>query len=392
MSQDRWKVASALPKPQAWWKTSGQDSWWNKGRYPGFGERYENDPTYWIGLALFQKACEGGPPLRVAGWEGNLVVPALDLQKAIQDVLGARLVRVVDHGNGNGHLVFVSENVMLNLNFNEKGTFCVVKVATANDEIIQKSSLLFDRCITPDDPRKGVVFTLAKQMGAYSITRLGIAGTPLERDNYTPSILSSYDHIVEDLNTESPCGRLIILSGAPGTGKTYLVRALLSNVPNAAFILVPPHLMAELGSPEILPALTQAKNEFNGPIILIIEDADQCLVQRKEGDMSSISSMLNLGDGILGSILDIRILATTNAQTLEMDAATRRPGRLCRYVEVGPLDKPSAERALSKLMGRPVPQQKAMTLAEVYSKARDLGWKPPPKEPPKPQLRPEILY
>jgi len=387
---ERWKVASPT-RAAPWWKTAGKDSWWYKSELPGLGFRYEDDPNFWIGLAMLQKSFDGGPPFRSCQWEGNLIVPAKDLIETITKVLQTRLVRITDGSNGNGQFMFVSDDAMLNLRLSEKGGWAFVKVGTISEEIIKKASVLFDRCIEPDDPKKGLVFALVKTMNGYGISRLGIAGTPLERQNYSPDVISAYDHIVEDLKTESPCGRLIILSGTPGTGKTYLVRSLLAEVTNAAWILVPPHLMSELGSPEILPALTSAKNEFSGPIILIIEDADQCLVQRNDGDMSDISSMLNLGDGILGSILDIRILATTNAKELEMDAATRRPGRLCRYIQVGALSQDLAAKALQRLTGKPVPNEKSLTLAEVYSQARALGWKPPPKVAEKPNLRREIL-
>lgn len=388
---DRWKVAEALPRPEVWWRTAAANSWWEQGEFPGFGQRYETDPQYWIGTAGLRKALDGGPPLRVCSWYGNLIVPAADILKAVQQVFQVRLVKLIEHGNNNGHAMLASEEAMFSISFHEKGTVADIKAATFSEEVAKKATQLFDRCVQPDDPRKGLVFTLTHGMAGYSISRLGLAGTPLERGNYTAPVLSAYDHVVDDLRTESPCGRLIILSGTPGTGKTYIVRSLLSSVVNAAFILVPPHLMAELGGPDILPALIQAKNEFNGPIVLIIEDADQCLVNRKEGDMSAISSMLNLGDGILGGILDVRILATTNAKTLEMDEATRRPGRLCRYIEVGKLDQKTAQAALTRLVGRPV-QAEGMSLAEVYSKARALGWKPPPKQPEKPELRKEILY
>ncbi len=48
--------------------------------------------------------------------------------------------------------------------------------------------------------------------------------------------------------------------------------------------------------------------------MLIVEDADECLVQRGSDNMSTIASVLNISDGILGSILDVRVLATTNAE------------------------------------------------------------------------------
>jgi hypothetical protein len=165
---------------------------------------------------------------------------------------------------------------------------------------------------------------------------------------------------------------------------TYLVRSLLGEVPKAAFVVIPPHLVEELGSPEILPSLTAAKNEMDGPIVMIIEDADQCLVPRragtKDGNMNAISSLLNLGDGILGSVLDLRIIATTNAKEIEMDPAIKRPGRLCKYAHVGPLSPAEASQTLYRLTGKKVAQEESpMTLAEVYLKARTLGWKPPVK-------------
>ena len=100
---------------------------------------------------------------------------------------------------------------------------------------------------------------------------------------------------------------------------------------------------------------------------------------------------MNLGDGILGAVLDIRILATTNAETLEMDPATRRPGRLCRHLRVGPLTPQLASKALNRLTGKMVPFDKDITVAEVYSKARSLGWKPPQVVSSRPDPRPEIL-
>jgi hypothetical protein len=283
---------------------------------------------------------------------------------------------------------------MLSVSIYSSGTEGEVALATSDEEVADKVNKLLSRALQPDNPHEGLVFTLAKGMTGYSITRLGTAGTLLIRSNYTPQVLADYDHIVKEQTSDSPCGRLTILSGSPGTGKTYLVRSLLADAPRVAYILIPPHLVESLGSPEILPALTSAKQEFNGPIMLIIEDADRCLVKRDNGNMDAISSMLNLGDGILGSILDVRILATTNAETLQMDAATRRKGRLCRHVEVGLLSAAQATAALSNLLNKPVqPFVEATPLADVYARARAEGWMPPVKgKPPEGKYaRPELV-
>ena len=58
--------------------------------------------------------------------------------------------------------------------------------------------------------------------------------------------------------------------------------------------------------------------------------------------MGGISAILNTSDGILGSTLDLRIVATTNAKKVDFDSAILRPGRLCTHIEV---DKISTEQA-----------------------------------------------
>ena len=172
------------------------------------------------------------------------------------------------------------------------------------------------------------------------------------------------------------------MEGEPGTGKTHLVRAMLTEVKDAMFVLVSPDMVSSLSGPELLPLLLAHRSNQTGPIILILEDADKCLVTRAGDNINSIQSLLNLGDGILGSLLDLRIIATTNAKKLEMEPAIMRPGRLCKRLEVGPLEKSTACNVFNNLLpDAPLPTKltnasKKMTLAEVYSVARDNGWRP----------------
>jgi hypothetical protein len=375
--QSRWKaeprnaVTALVKQASAWWKTLN---------YPTFGDSFSTNPSNWLGVALFKAALDGGPTVKSASWEGNLLIPPESLMSAITQIAGTRLLKVDDHGNSNGSFILASEETMISISLCSSGMEGSVTLATVNNDVCQKLSTLFNRVFIADNPAEGLVFSLAHGMGGYSIARVGLAGTPLQRGNYAPQVLADYDHVVKEQATESPCGRLVILSGSPGTGKTFLVRSLLSDAPKTAYVLIPPNLIESIGSPEILPALTQAKREFEGPIMLIIEDADHALVQRGEKNMNAISSMLNLGDGILGSILDVRILATTNAEKLQMDPATQRPGRLCRHIEVGLLPSANATAALSRLLGKSVrPFTEPTSLAQVYASARAQGWMPTPK-------------
>ncbi len=232
--------------------------------------------------------------------------------------------------------------------------------------------------------RQGHVFAIVMSGNRLALNSIGNAGIPLVRHNYTPATMENFDYVVKDLNSAHPSGRIVILEGEPGTGKTHMVRALLLDVPDAMFVLVSPDMVTALAGPELLPLLLSHKHSYaTGPIILILEDADRCLVTRQGDNINSIQSLLNLGDGILGSMLDLRIIATTNAKKLEMEAAILRPGRLSKRLEVGALDTPTAIGVVKSLLPdnpEAIKDErlfaKKVTLAEAYSVARSHGWEP----------------
>lgn len=165
------------------------------------------------------------------------------------------------------------------------------------------------------------------------------------------------------------------------TGKTHLIRAMLLEIPDAMFVLISPEMVTSLAGPQLLPLLMSYRGGTTGPIVLLLEDADKCLVARDKDNINSIQSLLNLGDGILGSLLDLRIVATTNANELHMEEAIMRPGRLSKMLEVGRLDVETARGVFKRLCPKKknLPKELSdanMTLAEVYSLARKNGWKP----------------
>lgn len=379
------------------WKTAeaGQESWWADSKVPNLGGNVRFDLDAWIGASMLHKALGGGPPLHLGNWSGNLIVRPEKLLKHMVAAYGVKPLRY-NHSSSGAVTILGSNDTMMSIDIDNPETpRAYLQIATVKEDSIQNLAKLARGILVPDDPKKGYVFALAAGMGGYHLSRIGAAGTPLERGNYKPELLQQYDHVVADLKAESPCGRLVVMSGIPGGGKTFIARALLADVPNAAFVVVPPHMVKDLGSPELIPALVQAKNYgSDGPIVLVLEDADKVLVNRAAGDMAAISSLLNLGDGILGGVIDARILATTNASALEMDPATRRPGRLCSYMNVGELDKDHATQILRRLTGKDINvKAKTATLAQVYYAARKHGWMPPPKVPERPRnhFRDDIL-
>lgn len=227
----------------------------------------------------------------------------------------------------------------------------------------------------------GTFHVLTKNCGGYALTNAGLTDTPLVRENYTQQVLRDVDHVVECMRSHDPCGRLVVLDGPPGVGKSYAIRALAKQV-DATFVVVAPSLVGSLSGPELIPVLLAEKKEGR-PVVLVMEDADHALVTRERGDLRQLSELLNIGDGLLGDLVDLRIVATTNAKRDDLDDAVVRPGRLCRRVSMGYLPPHLYEEIYERLTGKPwqklVPQNH--TLADVYRMARDAGWRPAAKPP-----------
>jgi len=254
---------------------------------------------------------------------------------------------------------------------------------------------------TSESIPKGRVHVMVSTATGPEFRSLGVGGQKLERGNYSKAVLDGYDRIVQDLQADLPAGRVAILDGKPGTGKTFLVRGLLDEISDVIFVVVPANLIQELAQPGMIPALVDLHQSRGGkPMVFIIEDADEVLAPRAGDNMSSVSSILNLGDGILGQLLDIRIVATTNAHRQDVDEAIKRPGRLSAMVHVGPLSAVEAAVVYTRLTGKPPiipgdplslytdsprsPVDRPMftgptSLAEVYQMARDRGWTPAPE-------------
>jgi hypothetical protein len=224
----------------------------------------------------------------------------------------------------------------------------------------------------------GRVYVLMSTDEGPKLKSIGVAATALERDNYNEEVLEAFDAVVADLKSSSPSGRLAIFDGPPGCGKTYSIRGMLAAVPDALFVLVPVALVPELANPGMISALLETRrNKGNLPTVFVIEDADHCLGTRMDGNVNAVSALLNLSDGILGAMMDIRVICTTNLKVDELDEAITRPGRLSRKVHVGPLEKGLAQKLLRKLTGNDkVKVDEKLTVAEVYTLARADGWKP----------------
>lgn len=313
---------------------------------------------------------------------GNIAPEAKkEIQEAVLSKQGRLIYKNSDHNFDK--CIWIWEDGIVELTFSNE-TSVVLSILSFREEFVTELKELVRSKLTKPS-KHGHVYVIVSQGGRLALSSLGNAGVPLVPYNYNTKVLEDYKLIIKDLKSTSPSGRITILEGEPGTGKTHLVRSMLLDVPDAMFVLVPPDMVASLGGPELLPLLLNYKNSSPGPIILILEDADKCLVVRDNLNINAIQSVLNLGDGILGSLLDLRIIATTNANHLEMEPAVLRAGRLSKRLEVTKLDVLGAITTFKNLLpGVDIPEElstslktdvnSTYSLAEVYALARREGW------------------
>lgn len=342
-------------------------SWWEATESPYYGNAVLD--IIWARLGLELMALAGGPP-RLEGYKsGTLKEEIGGFIDKIQ-ALGLRLVS--KNGDEKSSIqTLVNPRSCASVEFKSDSSV-EVALETNDPDLHNKFKELLQSSISTKQ-NAGRVHVMVSTSYGPDFESMGIGGHTIERGNYTDEVLLAYDQIIKDLKSSDPMGRLSIFNGPAGTGKSYLIRAILQEADNSVCVVVPSHLLVELSSPSIIPSLIELRKSKGKdvPIVFLVEDADECLVHREDGNMSAISAVLNLCDGIIGSMLDIRIIATTNANKMELDKALIRPGRLSANVEVHPLVREKAESVLKRLNPNiTLPEGNKFTLAELYSLSR----------------------
>jgi len=178
-------------------------------------------------------------------------------------------------------------------------------------------------------------------------------------DNYDEPVRRSLGQLVQHLPDEDQPSRLILWHGAPGTGKTTAIRALLDAWREWAdgVIVTDPEVLLNDG--RYLRRIVLDHSDDEQWQVLVLEDAETLLHKGSGG--RGMATLLNLCDGLLGQGLRCLFLITTNEPLHAVHPALVRAGRCLSRVEFGPLPAGQASRLLGRPVGVP------MTLAEVMA-------------------------
>ena len=170
---------------------------------------------------------------------------------------------------------------------------------------------------------------------------------------------------------------LTVLSGAPGTGKTTLLRSIAHWLADThVFYFMPAARFATVESGEIVTFWAGENRTSKLRKVLILEDAEGILLRRGDDNREKVATLLNLTDGMLGDALGLHVVCTINSELADLDPALLRPGRLVAHREFELLDAEEA-RALAALLGVSAPDADRVSLAELFG-GRDTATAPAP--------------
>jgi ATP-dependent Zn protease len=225
-----------------------------------------------------------------------------------------------------------------------------------------------------NEPTKSKFYILTFENERPNIVLLGEMDTEFIEDNYCSEVSTSIEECVEILETSKAIGRLVILQGVPGTGKTYFIRSLVSQCENALFLYIPSTYVSLLSASTIMQLFSTNQQLINDrPVVFVIEDGDALLLPRRSDNLVACADLLNLTDGVINGFYDLRFVITTNTEIDEFDPAICRPGRLAKVLTFDELDYQQSLTVLRRLVKNSdidLPH-KSYSLSELYQIAYD---------------------
>ncbi len=182
--------------------------------------------------------------------------------------------------------------------------------------------------------------------------------TKLDLDLFYEDDFKAVDDIIRRRLNQKKDKGIVLLHGLPGTGKTTYLRYLIGKIKKRVLFLSP-NVAGNLMNPDFIDLLINNPNT-----VLVIEDAENIIMDRRTNSSSAVSNLLNISDGLLADFLNVQLICTFNSSLTMVDSALMRKGRLIAKYEFGKLSVTKAQK-LSNHLGFDKRIEAPMTVAEI---------------------------
>ncbi len=213
----------------------------------------------------------------------------------------------------------------------------------------------------PIVPKESEVQLIVYNQEYYTITSK-IKPTNIDiHKNYNDDFIPAFNDL-KNFVSDRKSG-LAVLRGTKGSGKTTVIRHLITTCPNK-YIIVTNAIAENLASPEFISFMLDHKDS-----IFILEDCEQILIKRGTNYNSfggAITNILNMSDGLMSDIFNVKFICTFNADIEAIDDALLRKGRCFVNYEFGELCADKTKVLLNE-RGITLDKYVPMTLADIYN-------------------------
>ncbi|MBI5370471.1 MAG: AAA family ATPase [Sphingobacteriales bacterium] len=199
---------------------------------------------------------------------------------------------------------------------------------------------------------------IVQSRNSLELKAMEIKRTKLDLDLFYEDDFKPIDEIIRKRLGKKKDKGIVLLHGLPGTGKTTYLRYLVGKIRKRVLFLSP-SVAGNLMNPDFIELLID-----NPDTVLIIEDAENIIMDRRHNSSSSVSNLLNISDGLLADFLNVQLVCTFNSPLATVDNALLRKGRLIARYEFGKLGV-NKSRRLSKYFGLEKQIDEPMTIAEI---------------------------
>jgi len=250
-------------------------------------------------------------------------------------------------------LVF-EENRLIDLS----DDYCEMMHDGSNPEWIAVITEIASQCKEPQRRKPFEINLIVQGSEGLELKAMETKRTKLDIDLFYEDDFKETDEVIRQrLNKKNDKG-IVLLHGLPGTGKTTYLRYLIGKIKKRVLFLSP-GLACNLMDPNFIDMLVDNPNT-----VVVIEDAENIIMDRRYNSGSSVSNLLNISDGLLADFLNVQLICTFNNSLTLVDSALMRKGRLIAKYEFGKLGVAKAQR-LSRHLGLDATINQPMTIAEI---------------------------